>query len=80
MVPIQIKRYILFLKFYSDIVPIEDTLNVVTDNLLHDKKDIPILATFIAGSADWLVSGDHHLHAVQDQYPVITAREFLSML
>ncbi len=78
--PIQIMRYISLLRFYSEVVPIEQTLPIIPLNLLRDAKDIPIIATLIAGRAKWLVSLDDHLQAVRDQYPVCTPGEFLSML
>lgn len=76
----QVERYISLLRFYSEVVSIEDALRVIPDNLLRDAKDNPILATFIAGHGDWLVSGDDHLYAVRDQYPVCSPGDFLPML
>lgn len=73
------KRYIALLRFYSEVVSIEDTLQTAPTDLLRDQKDIPI-ATFMAGNADWLISGDDHLQAVRDHYPVCSPGEFLPML
>lgn len=78
--PEQIERYISLLRFYAEVVSIEDVLQTIPDDLLRDAKDNPILATFIAGHADWLVSGDDHLHAVRDQYSVCSPGEFLPLL
>lgn len=78
--PEQVERYISLLRFYAEVVPIEDVLQTIPDGLLRDIKDNPILATFIAGRGDWLVSGDDHLHAVRDQYSVCSPVDFLPML
>lgn len=76
----QFERYVFFLRFYSDVVSVTNVLPTIPEDLLRDPKDIPILATFLAGSADWLVSGDDDLITMRDRYPICNPREFLPML
>ncbi len=45
-----------------------------------DPDDSPILASLIAGNADYLVSGDNDLIALREQYPVETPAEFARRL
>lgn len=42
-----------------------------------DPKDEAILATLIASQADYLVTGDHHLLALSDRYPILRPAEFV---
>lgn len=76
----QTERYISLLRFYTDVVSIAETLEALPPDVLRDPNDIPILATLLAGSADWLVTGDDDLHAVRENYPICSPAEFLSML
>lgn len=76
----QTERYISLLRFYTDVVSIAETLEALPPDVLRDPNDVPILATLLAGSADWLVTGDDDLHAVRENYPICSPAEFLSML
>ena len=44
---------------------------VVDDPDLRDTTDAPVLGTFLAGKADWLVTGDKDLLALTDRYAII---------
>ena len=46
----------------------------------RDPKDNFILATLIAGKAEYLVTGDADLLALRDRYPVLTPAEFAQRL
>ena len=43
----------------------------------RDPADRMVLATLIAGSADWLVTGDEDLLALADQFPILTPTAFV---
>jgi putative PIN family toxin of toxin-antitoxin system len=44
----------------------------------RDAADEMVLATFVAGQAEWLVSGDEDLLVLADQYPVLTPAAFVA--
>ncbi len=44
----------------------------------RDAADAMVLATFVAGQADWLVSGDEDLLVLADQYPILTPAAFVA--
>jgi putative PIN family toxin of toxin-antitoxin system len=44
----------------------------------RDAADAMVLATFVAGQAEWLVSGDEDLLVLADQYPILTPAAFLA--
>lgn len=48
--------------------------------VLADPTDTPILASLIASNAEALVTGDKHLLALRDRYPIVTPAEFASRL
>lgn len=60
------------MRFQADFVDITQIEATVPD----DPDDTKILATFIAGQADYLVSGDADLLALRDTYLVLTPQEF----
>ena len=41
------------------------------DTALRDTSDLPVLGTFLASGADYLITGDKDLLAVADEYPSI---------
>ncbi len=67
-----IARYLMLLRFKSDVVSIEQETAVVP---LDSAGDI-ILRTLLAGRADFLVSGDIELLMLADQYPIIAPADF----
>ncbi|MDP9729898.1 putative toxin-antitoxin system toxin component, PIN family (plasmid) [Alicyclobacillus sp. TC] len=75
--PEKVKQYVSLLRFYSELVSIEETLISIPRELLRDEKDYPILATYISGQANWLVSGDEHFQDIRRQYSICTPSEFL---
>ena len=44
----------------------------------RDAADEMVLATFLAGQAEWLVSGDEDLLVLADQYPILTPAAFVA--
>jgi putative PIN family toxin of toxin-antitoxin system len=44
----------------------------------RDAADAMVLATFVAGQAEWLVSGDEDLLVLADQYPILTPAAFVA--
>lgn len=46
----------------------------------RDTNDDMILRTYLAGEADYLVTGDKDLLVLQDRYNILTPRQFLSLL
>jgi putative PIN family toxin of toxin-antitoxin system len=45
---------------------------------LRDPNDVPILATLLCASADWLVTGDKDLLVLADSYPILTPAAFVT--
>ena len=48
----------------------------VPDSSARDAKDLPVLGTFLAARADYLVTGDNDLLALKDRYTIVTPAEF----
>ena len=71
-----IARYLMLLRFEADVVDINDESAEVP----RDPADTMVLRTLLAGSADFLVSGDQDLLALARQYPIITPVEFVSRI
>ena len=69
----EIKNYCSLLKFNFKIVSIKSTdVKVPTDS-----KDNHVLATLVAGEADYLISGDADLLNLHKKYPIISLRNFI---
>lgn len=68
----EVGHLLALMRFQADFVDITPVAASVPD----DPDDAKILATFIAGKADYLVSGDADLLALRDQYPILTPQEF----
>jgi putative PIN family toxin of toxin-antitoxin system len=45
---------------------------------LRDPNDVPILATLLCASADWLVTGDKDLLVLAESYPILTPAAFVT--
>jgi len=58
--------------FLADIVDPEPTREAA----LRDPDDQPVLATFRAAQARYLVTGDKDLLVLADRYPIVTPGEF----
>jgi uncharacterized protein len=52
-------------------------LGTVTVPKPRDADDWIVLATFVAGGAEWLISGDRDLLALHDQFPILTPSAFV---
>ena len=44
--------------------------------LPRDAKDIPVLGTFLAAKADYLITGDKDLLALADDFPIVSPADF----
>lgn len=60
------------LRFIADVVEPDESHGEV----LRDPADAPVLATWKAANAQYLITGDKDLLAVAAKYPVITPAEF----
>ena len=43
---------------------------------VRDAADVPVLGTFLAAKADYLITGDQDLLTLGDRHPVLTPAEF----
>jgi len=68
----EIRNLVESLVFLAEIV--EPSL--VIEDALRDKADLPILGTFVAAQADYLVTGDKDLQALAGKYPIVTPAAF----
>jgi predicted nucleic acid-binding protein len=60
------------LAFLADLVdPIQ-----ASESLLRDAADQPVLGTFLATNANYLVTGDKDLLTLSELYSIITPAEF----
>lgn len=48
----------------------------VSGGSARDAKDLPVLGTFLAAQADYLITGDKDLLALKDQYAIVSPAEF----
>ncbi len=68
----EIRDFVDSLAFLADLVePIQ-----ISDPILRDKADQPVLGTFLAANAKYLVTGDKDLLALSVYYPIITPADF----
>lgn len=68
-----ISRYIALLRFEAEVVSIAG----VEADVPADPNDNHLLATLIAGKADWLITGDSDFDELSGQYPIIAPGEFV---
>ena len=70
---IEIDQFLELLPFFvTEVVPDDGSALMP-----RDPADRMVLATLIAGSADWLVTGDEDLLALADQFPILTPTAFV---
>lgn len=69
---VEIAEFVDSLAFFADLVDPVQT----AEPLLRDKADQPVLGTFLAANANYLVTGDKDLLALSASYPIITPAEF----
>ena len=67
-----IARYIALLRFEAEVVSIAG----VEASVPADPDDDHLLATLIAGKADWLITGDRDFDVLSPRYPVISPGAF----
>jgi len=48
----------------------------VSGGSARDAKDLPVLGTFLAAQADYLITGDKDLLALKDRYAIVSPAEF----
>lgn len=68
----EIRDFVDSLAFLADLV---DPIHV-SEPLLRDRADQPVLGTFLAANANYLVTGDKDLLVLSACYPVVTPAEF----
>jgi uncharacterized protein len=69
---LEIRDFVDSLAFLADLVEPAQT----EDPLLRDPADQPILGTFLASNANYLVTGDKDLLVLSSLYPIIKPAEF----
>ena len=68
----EIRDFVDSLAFLADLVdPIQ-----VSEPLLRDQADQPVLGTFLAANANYLITGDKDLLVLSELYPIITPADF----
>jgi putative PIN family toxin of toxin-antitoxin system len=69
---LEIRDFVDSLAFLADLVdPVQ-----ASDPLLRDGDDQPVLVTFLAASANCLVTGDKDLLVLSTLYPIVTPAAF----
>lgn len=68
----EIREFVDSLAFLADLVDPAQ----INEPLLRDEADQPVLGTFLAANANYLVTGDKDLLSLSDRYPIITPAEF----
>lgn len=71
-----IARYVTLLRFEADVV----TIDHETPEVPRDATDTTVLRTFLAGGADFLVSGDEDLLSLARQYSIISPADFVARI
>lgn len=72
----RIEQFVLLLRFNTHVVEIEQVKAEVPD----DPDDNMVLATLLAGQADYLISRDSDLLALKQRYPILKPAEFADKL
>lgn len=67
-----ISRFVALFRFMAEVVE----LGEVTAQVPGDPDDAHVLATFLAGPAECIVSGDRHLLSLAGRYPIYSPEEF----
>lgn len=67
-----IARYIALLRFEAEVV----SIGGIEATVPADPDDDHLLATLIAGKADWLITGDRDFDVLAARYPIISPGEF----
>ena len=69
---LEVRDFVDSLAFLADLVdPIQ-----ASEPLLRDAVDQPVLGTFLAANANYLVTGDKDLLALSERYSIITPADF----
>lgn len=71
-----IARYLMLLRFEADVVAIDRE----TADVPRDPADAIILRTLLAGSANFLVTGDEDLLVLATQYPIVSPADFVKRI
>jgi len=69
---LEIRDFVDSLAFLADLVDPVQPL----EPLLRDEADRPVLGTFLAANANYLVTGDKDLLALSKRYSIITPADF----
>jgi len=68
----ELERYLAELHYIAEMVDIADS----TARVPRDRRDDIVLATYLASSADYLLTGDDDLLSLRPDHSILTAREF----
>ncbi len=69
---LELQRYLTELRYMVEIIDISSS----TARVPRDARDDFVLATYLVGKAEYLISGDVDLLSLRDRHSIITAREF----
>jgi putative PIN family toxin of toxin-antitoxin system len=76
----EIKQYLTFIHFFTEMIELNKNCDLSVETHVRDKNDEPILATLIESKANYLVTGDNDLLALDKHYPIITPSAFAELL
>jgi putative PIN family toxin of toxin-antitoxin system len=77
--PTDLSDFLDMLTLHSELVQLDvAVLASAAASGLRDSNDVPILATLLCTSADWLVTGDKELLVVAGSYPILTPAAFVT--
>ena len=68
----ELERYLAELRYIAEMVDIAGS----TARVPRDRRDDIVLATYLAGGADYLLTGDDDLLSLRTNHSILTAREF----
>ncbi len=76
--PADLSDFLDMLHLRGEVIPLdEDALAKARASSLRDPNDMPVLATLLASSAEWLVSGDKDLLALSETHPILAPAAFV---
>lgn len=75
-----IDEYITLIRFFAEVVELNQDNEMNLSQILRDVNDVPVLATLLMSKADYLVTGDKDLLILKSHYAVITPSEFAKFL
>jgi len=80
MSPVLIDEYILFLRFFTEVIQLKQNNALHDIAKLRDPEDSHVLFTFLESESNYLVTGDKDLLAFNHDYPILTPSDFCQFL